>query len=325
MDERKTTVSYEANGPNTSGASSDEIKRDIDRTRYEMDETLDELSERLQPRHLLDDVLDVFRSDTGGAGQARLVAQRAGRNFVDQIQENPVPMALIGAGIAWMLLSGRKEDRYYYSQYGGEPLPYPDDPRYDLYDAGIEYSYETSGPVVFAEGEPGYYASTSMPYSEGDFGSTERASESRTAAAKDAVVDKARAAGASVKGAASSAKNAASSAAHAAAERSRHAASSARQGLSRARGAVSGAASSTSHSARDAAHMARLRAEQMGRRARYRGRVMSNQMQRSAQQAQYKMQRGYRYSRDEFEHGLEEHPLGMGAAFFALGILAEAG
>ena len=43
-------------------ASSDEIRRDIDRTRHEMDHTLEELETRLHPRHLLDDVLDLFRS-----------------------------------------------------------------------------------------------------------------------------------------------------------------------------------------------------------------------------------------------------------------------
>ena len=356
MDERKTTVNHGPNGPDlyagthtTShvyGGSSDDIKRDIDRTRYEMDETLDELSERLQPRHLLDDLIDMFRSNTGGAGEAKAIAQRTGRSFMHQVQENPVPLALIGAGIAWMMISGRRDDREYYATYRGEPLPYPDDPRYDLYEAGIEYSYETSGPAVYPEGEPGYYASTSMIYGEGESSGEGRMSAAgekmkgaagdvkhRAGEAKDSAAERARAAGASVKGAAASARHSASSAAHTAAERSRRAASrarhgvgraasSARHGVRRAGDAVSGAASSTAEGARSAAHLARIRAEQMGRRARYRGRVMGNQMRRGAEEMQHKMYRGYRYSREEVEHGVEEHPLGMGVGVFALGILA---
>lgn len=339
MDERKTTVNQSPNGPHdytgsshaysgTShvyGGSSDDIKRDIDRTRYEMDETLDELSERLQPRHLVDDLIDMFRSETGGTEQVRVAAQRAGRNFAQQVQENPVPLALIGAGVAWMLISGRREDRHY---YGGEPLPYPDDPRYDLYEAGIEYSYEATGqPMVYPPGEPGYYASTSMTTGESasrgeKLKSTADEAKSKAGAAKEAASEKTRAAGETLKGAARSAASRGRHAAESARHGLQRTASRARHGASRAGNAIGGTASSTAESARHAAHTARIRAEQMGRRARYRGRVLGHRVQQGAEEVQHKMYRGYRYSRDEFEHGLEEHPLGMGLGTFALGILA---
>jgi hypothetical protein len=332
MDERKTTVGSGANGPHVRGGSSDEIKRDIDRTRYEMDETLDELSERLQPRHILDDILDMFRSDTGGAGTARVVAQRTGRNLVHQIQENPVPLALIGAGIAWMMVSGRKDDAYYY----GDPLPYPDDPRYDLYEVGIEYGYEMDTdvePGMYPQGEPGYYASTSMTTGEGGGeGRTARAGDkvkgaaegakSKAGAAKDAAGARARAAGESAKEAVSSVAERGRQAASRAGHGMSSAASRARQGMSRAGHSIGDAASSTAEGARHAAHTARIRAEQMGRRARYRGRVVGHQMQEGARELQHKAYRGYRYGREEVSHGIEEHPLGMGMGFFALGILA---
>lgn len=97
------------------GADSDRIKRDIDRTRAEMDETLDALGERLHPRHLLDDVLDMFRSDGGGTSgqQASRVARNAGRTLVRQVQRHPMPALLCGAGLAWLLMMEEDEDEYY--------------------------------------------------------------------------------------------------------------------------------------------------------------------------------------------------------------------
>ena len=40
------------------------IRSDIDVTRRRMDDTMDALGERLQPRHLLDEVLGYFRGNS---------------------------------------------------------------------------------------------------------------------------------------------------------------------------------------------------------------------------------------------------------------------
>ena len=63
-------------------ASSEEIRSDIKGTRREMDETLDELGERLHPRHLLDEVIDIFRRSRcqgWGRGSGRSGETRHGR------------------------------------------------------------------------------------------------------------------------------------------------------------------------------------------------------------------------------------------------------
>jgi hypothetical protein len=93
------------------GTSSETIRRDIDRTRAEMDQTVDALQDRLKPRHLLDDVLDAFR----GSGSSGAAASGSGDNFkevgskiIEKLKENPVPAALIGAGITWLMLDGGK-------------------------------------------------------------------------------------------------------------------------------------------------------------------------------------------------------------------------
>src|SRR5690606_1868919 len=90
-------------------ASVDQIQTDIDRTRGEIDETLDALSERLHPRHLLDDVFDLFRSKGGGHDYGR-TARSIGRQAARQIKDHPVPALLIGAGLAWMFFEEDEEE-----------------------------------------------------------------------------------------------------------------------------------------------------------------------------------------------------------------------
>jgi hypothetical protein len=77
-----------------------------------MENTLEEIGERMQPRHLLDDVLDFFRSRSGGgekwkdatgraARSAGAVASRLGHGVVETVRQHPIPTLLIGAGIVW--------------------------------------------------------------------------------------------------------------------------------------------------------------------------------------------------------------------------------
>ncbi|HEV7298657.1 MAG TPA: DUF3618 domain-containing protein [Tepidisphaeraceae bacterium] len=96
--------------PYPEGTSAEAIRRDIDRTRADMDETVDALQDRLKPRHLLDDVLDAFRgsgSSSGGSDSFKDV----GSKVLDKLKENPVPAALIGAGITWLLMDNGSSSR----------------------------------------------------------------------------------------------------------------------------------------------------------------------------------------------------------------------
>jgi hypothetical protein len=129
-----------------SNGDTDEIRADIENTRERMDGTLDELSERLKPRHLLDEVLDYFQSrrERGepdgervkeAASHAKHAAADAGRTVIRQIKQHPVPAMLIGAGLAWLLFESDDDEtatrkgyaelysdeaaREYYSQQGG--------------------------------------------------------------------------------------------------------------------------------------------------------------------------------------------------------------
>jgi hypothetical protein len=68
--------------------SSEEIRRDIERTRAQMDETVEELRERLSPGQLVDEVWTSFK--------------RQGRGTGDVIRDHAVPLALMGLGVAWL-------------------------------------------------------------------------------------------------------------------------------------------------------------------------------------------------------------------------------
>lgn len=93
------------------------IRSDIDATRARMDETMDQLGDRLQPRHLLDEVLGVFRrSSERPDGNLHHLQEKLTRSadaalhaVADTVKRNPVPALLIGAGVAWMIYESRRE------------------------------------------------------------------------------------------------------------------------------------------------------------------------------------------------------------------------
>jgi hypothetical protein len=96
----------------TDHRSARQIHDDIRETRDEMDATLEELGERLHPRHLLDDLIDLVRGsgESGRSQQAARAMQRAGRSTARAFREHPLPALLIGAGVAWWLFDEYADD-----------------------------------------------------------------------------------------------------------------------------------------------------------------------------------------------------------------------
>ena len=72
---------------NSGSRSSEEIRQDIERTRAEMHSTVDQLEARLTPGQVLDEIWGRLR---GGSGAGEVV------------KEHPVPLALMGLGVAWL-------------------------------------------------------------------------------------------------------------------------------------------------------------------------------------------------------------------------------
>jgi len=74
--------------------SSEQLERQTEESRAEVEMTIDELRARLTPGQLIDEVLS-YTSDGG-----RQFTSNLGR----QVTSNPMPVLLIGAGLAWFLM-----------------------------------------------------------------------------------------------------------------------------------------------------------------------------------------------------------------------------
>ena len=77
----------------------EEILRDIDRTRDEMDRTLSAIEQRLTPGQLVDQGLDYLRH----SGATEFV-----QNLGGTAKQNPLPIALTAIGIGWLMALGRE-------------------------------------------------------------------------------------------------------------------------------------------------------------------------------------------------------------------------
>jgi ElaB/YqjD/DUF883 family membrane-anchored ribosome-binding protein len=102
-----------------------EIERtEIERTRAEMGETVDAIQERISPENLKEEAKDRVKEATVGR------AQEAGSGIVETIRANPLPAALTGIGLGWLLVStirgGSEQERY-----GERTYAYDYPPRYE--------------------------------------------------------------------------------------------------------------------------------------------------------------------------------------------------
>jgi len=100
------------------------IRADIAETRDRMSDTLDEIGERLNPHRVTEQVKDSIREAT--IGRVENMAQQAAdrvndtrRGIMDTIRENPVPAAMVGLGLGWMMWNGRSSSGSQTSRYRG--------------------------------------------------------------------------------------------------------------------------------------------------------------------------------------------------------------
>ncbi|MBZ0154694.1 MAG: DUF3618 domain-containing protein [Alphaproteobacteria bacterium] len=120
MDERedvrrgggRTALSSSSAGMSASGGSRkrpEDIRADIEQTRADMTETVDAIQEKLSPEHIKEQVRSKFREAT--VGRAQDMAHRAGHRtkeigstIIDTIRQNPIPAAMVGVGLSWLLI-----------------------------------------------------------------------------------------------------------------------------------------------------------------------------------------------------------------------------
>ena len=180
-------------------STSEQLEREAEQTRAEIASMLEELRSRMTPGQIVDQVLDFVRDSTGG---------QFFNNLRRQVADNPMPVALMGAGLAWLVLAGRNGSR---RELTSERRYIPDS----------DYGTEESGD---------YYGTTGIYERETTGGVAERAREAGSRVAETAssisssVANAASSASSSVADAANSVAGAASAALDASAGRARRAA-----------------------------------------------------------------------------------------------------
>jgi hypothetical protein len=121
---------------NPGAKSADEVEREVQQSRTEVEEALEAIQERLSPGQLFDQAVGYMR---GSGGNEFL------RNLGATVRGNPVPIVLMGTGLAWLMLAGPRAGTRYdedddlddlSERYGGSDYPgyYPagaDRPEYD--------------------------------------------------------------------------------------------------------------------------------------------------------------------------------------------------
>ena len=132
----------------------EEIERDIERTRAEMSETIDEIEERLSPHHIrqeikgsLHDTLDSARERLHPA-QLRHAGKRAGKNMFEAIKDNPIPAIITGLGLAWWMKSASEQGGNDFRTQYATRYPQGRQGRYDYLE---EETYYRGEPRLYGE------------------------------------------------------------------------------------------------------------------------------------------------------------------------------
>jgi len=73
---------------------SEQLERETESCREQLADTLDELRMRMTPGEVVDQLVDYARDTTGG---------QFFENLKQQVASNPLPVALMGAGLAWLM------------------------------------------------------------------------------------------------------------------------------------------------------------------------------------------------------------------------------
>src|SRR3712207_4196357 len=110
------------------------IERDLEDTRSRLDATIDALQQKLSPGQMVDQAVTYFKE--GGGVEFT-------HNLGRTVRDNPLPVLLIGAGIAWLAVSGTTSRRDTGSERG--------------YRRGRNWAgYDRAGSTAYGDEERGY-------------------------------------------------------------------------------------------------------------------------------------------------------------------------
>lgn len=158
-----------------------EIELEIQRTRARMTENVDALTWKLSPDHLKararhklhetqEAVVEKVRHTAHEVGDQ---ARQAGSGLIGTMKDNPIPSAMIGAGLAWLIIGRRRRSHEFdaaadsYGRYY-PPNAYSDAP-----------AYGAMSSTVGATSGGGIYSSTGVDAEEEHHGIGDKAAELR--------------------------------------------------------------------------------------------------------------------------------------------------
>ena len=88
---------------NGASADSSTAERRVDEARGRLDANLDALQQKLSPGQMVDEAMSYFRHGSGA---------EFGRNLTRSVREQPLPVALVGVGLAWLMFTGSGGQRH---------------------------------------------------------------------------------------------------------------------------------------------------------------------------------------------------------------------
>ncbi len=78
--------------------TSEQLERETEETRAQISASLNELRARMTPGQVVDQLVDYVSESSGGMFF---------RNLRQQVADNPLPVTIMGAGLAWLAMAGR--------------------------------------------------------------------------------------------------------------------------------------------------------------------------------------------------------------------------
>lgn len=124
--------------------SSAELEREVEAQRHRVSNTIDEIQSRLSPGQMLDSV--IAYSKGGGVDFAR--------NLGRSVTDNPLPVALVGAGLLWLMTGAGQHRSHMWSAEAGRTEAGPGY-RYGESDAWRRYAYGSGDEAGHRSGDGG--------------------------------------------------------------------------------------------------------------------------------------------------------------------------
>lgn len=163
MTNTRETSTRETHSQTTSNESSTELRADIENKRHEMSHKIDAIQEQFQPERLREQAGETIRGvvDDGVHALRDYVSdngQDIGASVGRAIKNHPVPAALVGIGLGWMLIDSLSGDS---DSYGSRQRYYRGDtygsPRYGATEYGYGSRHFERAEMYGLEGYPEEY------------------------------------------------------------------------------------------------------------------------------------------------------------------------